>query len=108
MKNKWTETEKKKMDELEGAEQGAMARRFMETSVENTYLKSENKHCFRLGVMQLEIMPVGTTDIPELFVELTKFVKLLKELHDDKHLVQTFDMGDNPQSTNVGEEGMFN
>lgn len=95
------------MDELEGAEQGAMARRFMETSVENTYLKSENKHCFRLGVMQVEILPVGTTDIPELFAELSKFVKLLKELHGDKHLVQTFDMGD-PQSGSTGEEGMFN
>ena len=106
MKNKWTETEKKRMDELEGAEQGAMARRFMETSVENTYLKSENKHCFKLGVMELELLPVGTTDLPELFEELSKFVKLLKELHGDKHLVHSFDTGDIGGSSNT-EEGMF-
>lgn len=103
MKNKWTEEEKKKMDELEGPEVADRARKFMETAVENTYLRAENKHVFRLGVMQLEILPVGTTDLPELFKEIKEFAKLMKELHGDKHLVATFDMGGDtsPQAQDV-------
>tara|TARA_R110000824_G_scaffold327643_2_gene514525 strand:- start:886 stop:1173 length:288 start_codon:yes stop_codon:yes gene_type:complete len=92
------------MDEIEGAEQGAQARRFMETSVENAYLRAENKHFFRLGVMQIEVLPVGATDIPELFAEFSKLARLLKELHGDKHLVATFDIGEQPKEKDIVEE----
>jgi len=105
MKNKWTETEKQRMDEIEGVEQGAQARRFMEASVENAYLRAENKHIFRLGVMQIEVLPVGASTVSELFEEFGKFARLLKELHGDKHLKATFDMGE--QQSNGAVEEMF-
>ena len=69
---------------------GELTRKVLDVNSENNRLRAENKHILRMGVVCLEILPVGGMNSKALFDEFTKFAEKLHQLHGNEHLKATF------------------
>lgn len=69
---------------------GELTRKVLDVNSENNRLRAENKHILRMGVICLEILPIGGMDSKALFGEFTKFAEKLHQMHGDEHLKATF------------------
>ena len=69
---------------------GELTRQVLDVNTENNRLRSENKHILRMGVVCLEILPVGGMNCEKLFSEFTLFAEKLHSMHGDEHLKATF------------------
>tara|TARA_R110000824_G_scaffold206523_3_gene391656 strand:+ start:3156 stop:3458 length:303 start_codon:yes stop_codon:yes gene_type:complete len=69
---------------------GELTRKVLDVNTENNRLRAENKHILRMGVVCLEILPIGGLNSKALFDEFTKFAEKLHQLHGDEHLKATF------------------
>ena len=69
---------------------GELTRKVLDVNSENNRLRAENKHILRMGVVCLEILPIGGMNSKALFDEFTKFAEKLHQLHGNEHLKATF------------------
>ena len=69
---------------------GELTRKVLDVNTENNRLRAENKHILRMGVVCLEILPIGGMNSKALFNEFTKFAEKLHQLHGSEHLKATF------------------
>jgi len=64
----------------------ALTRQVLDVNTENNRLRAENKHILRMGVVSLEVLPIGGMDCKELFNEFTQFAEKLHKMHGNEHL----------------------
>jgi iron-sulfur cluster repair protein YtfE (RIC family) len=83
---KMSETEQ----EQAAAAIGELTRKVLDVNTENNRLRAENKHILRMGVVCLEILPIGGMRCEDLFSEFTQFAEKLHSMHGDEHLKATF------------------
>ena len=69
---------------------GELTRQVLDVNTENNRLRAENKHILRMGVVCLEILPIGGITCEKLFNEFTQFAEKLHSMHGDEHLKATF------------------
>ena len=69
---------------------GELTRHILDANTENNRLRAENKHILRMGVVCLEILPIGGMNCEKLFNEFTLFAEKLHSMHGDEHLKATF------------------
>jgi len=54
---------------------------------EANLLRGRNKHILRAGVVQIEVVPTEATTFKEIMEGFSEFMKTLKELHGNEHLI---------------------
>jgi len=86
LEQKMSETEQ----EQAAAAIGELTRKVLDVNTENNRLRAENKHILRMGVVCLEILPIGGMDCKTLFNEFSQFAEKLHKMHGDEHLKATF------------------
>ena len=64
----------------------ALTRQVLDVNTENNRLRAENKHILRMGVVSLEVLPIGGMDCKELFNEFSQFAEKLHKMHGNEHL----------------------
>ena len=64
----------------------ALTRQVVDVNAENNRLRSENKHILRMGVVSLEVLPIGGMNCEALFKEFTEFAEKLHKMHGNEHL----------------------
>ena len=69
---------------------GELTRQILDVNTENNRLRAENKHILRMGVICLEILPIGGMKCEKLFSEFTQFAEKMHSMHGDEHLKATF------------------
>lgn len=82
IENQMNETEKEQV----ATALTALTRQVLDVNTENNRLRAENKHILRVGVVSLEVLPVGGMDCKELFKEFTLFAEKLHKMHGNEHL----------------------
>jgi len=65
---------------------GELTKQILSVNSENDRLRAENKHILRMGVVCLEILPIGGMKCKELFDEFAQFAEKLHSMHGNEHL----------------------
>ena len=77
----------KKKNEVEMTKESAAMSALFDSKQENLLLKGGRTHRLSIGGVTLEIVPSSKMSPKQVFNMYIKFLKELKELHGDKHLL---------------------
>ena len=82
-----------RVNEMEGDIE-ALVTDVVQSRSEANLLRGGNKHILRAGVVQIEVVPTEATTFKEIMEGFSEFMKTLKELHGNEHLIARFEGGE--------------